>query len=622
MDKIDPTGGRKALQELLATQSQRTQKLAWQVAKETAAAIQSGTSAAQAVSTAMDRVGMAQAVRGNVAEAVVQSLCIGSGIWPKVEGHADIGRLKDIALQHTWDDSGMTLSTRLHGTNAAMRADIVGAVNSLVQSKDNAWQASRKIYDGYGLGGAINRAKLSDLPGDLTTLLERAQGTLAPESLADLKLRAKQLSAYADRLATGPLRASYQQFASRLEKGLTMGLDKLVKTATEEKARYHADRILRTEAARAWGQGFAKQCADDPDVIGWRWETSSAHKIFDICDFHARADLYGMGPGVYPKAHHPSYPAHPHCLCNASMVFKGEAPAPSDQVTKGGKDAIAGMTEAERVRILGKPGAQAFRGGADWKASIKLWEPPAGAMLSKGAVAVLESVQGTHPALERSASEAIKRVDQIVARVDALERGKRSISKERAEAIQKSIERALAVEYPAKITMNSGMISAAQKDGVTRLSKIFSARAVPNGIVFDPVQIPSRSTSSHHSWMVQNWALRTGLWTQPSPAHVPNRIKIRRDAPPEIMAHELLHAADDQNPKLFEEIAKERAKGPVSDVMHHGRGYANKVYQWGQTEYLTMGAQNVLEDAVRFRRSDPDHFKRTIELLRGEWVAR
>lgn len=377
MDKIDPTGGRKALQELLASQSKRTQKLAWKVARETAAAIQSGKSAAQAVSAAMDHAGMAQSIRGNVAEAVAQSLCIGSGIWPKVEGHADLERLKEVALQHTWDDTGMTLSSRLHGTNAAMRADVVDAVNSLVQARDSTWQASRKIYDGYGLGGAINRAKLSELPGDLTTLLEKAQGTLSPEALADLKLRAKQLGAYADRLATGPLRASYLQFASRLEKGLTTGLDKLVRTATEEKARYHADRILRTEAARAWGQGFAKQCMDDPDVIGWRWETSSAHKIFDICDFHARADLYGMGPGIYPKAHHPSYPAHPHCLCHASMVFKGEAPAPSDQVAKGGKDAIAGMTEAERVRILGKPGAQAFKGGGDWKSSIKMWDPPA-----------------------------------------------------------------------------------------------------------------------------------------------------------------------------------------------------------------------------------------------------
>lgn len=377
MDKIDPTGGRKALMDLLANQSQRTQKLAWQVAKETAAAIQSGASAAQAVSTAMDRAGMAQAVRGNVAEAVVQSLCIGSGIWPKIEGRADIGRLKDIALQHTWDDSGMTLSTRLHGTNAAMRADIVGAVNSLVQARDNTWQASRKIYDGYGLGGAINRAKLSDLPGDLTSLLAKAQGTLTPESLADLKMRAKQLGEYADRLATGPLRSAYLQFATRLEKGLTTGLDKLVRTATEEKARYHANRILRTEAASAWGQGFEKQCADDPDVIGWKWDLSSAHKIFDICDFHARADLYGMGPGIYPKARHPRYPAHPHCTCPLSMVFKGEVPAPSDQIAKGGKDAIAGMTEAERVRILGKPGAQAFRGGADWKASIKMWDAPA-----------------------------------------------------------------------------------------------------------------------------------------------------------------------------------------------------------------------------------------------------
>ena len=408
MSKIDPAGGRKALEVLLANQSQRTQRLAWRVAKEAASSIQSGTGASQAVSTAMDRAGMAQAVRANVAEAVVQSLCIGSGIWPKVEAKSDFNRLKELALQNSWDDSGMSLSARLHGTDSAMRTAIVGAVNSLVQARDNAWQASRKIYDGYGLGGAINRAKLSDLPGDLTSLMEKARGTLSPEALAALKLEAKQLSAYADRLATGPLAASYRQFAQRLEKGLTTGLDRLIKTATEEKARYHAGRIMRTEAARAWGQGFSKQCMDDSDVTGWRWETSSAHKYFDICDFHARADLYGMGPGIYPKEHHPSYPAHPHCLCHASMVFKGETPTPKDMVAQGGKSALDGMTEAERVRILGKPGAQAFRGGGNWQASIKQWDPPAALGnnviswqppfdLSKGAKAVLQEAESVVP---------------------------------------------------------------------------------------------------------------------------------------------------------------------------------------------------------------------------------
>jgi hypothetical protein len=395
---IDPTGGRKELERLLAGQSKRTQQLAQRVAKEVAAAVSGGAGAVQAVTQSMERAGVSQAVRTQVAEAVVQSLCVGNGIWPSISAMVDMSRLSSVALGHSWDGSGMTLSARLYGTDQAMRSEIIGAVQSHITAGADTWQTARKIYDGYGFGGALHKDRLPDLHKDLQNLVDDASHVLDPTQLAKLKARAKQMTAYADRLATGPLAAAYRQLSSELEKDLPKGVARLARIAAEEKARYHASRILRTETARAWGQGFHAQCMADSDVTGWRWETSSAHVIFDICDFHARADLYGMGPGIYPKTHHPSYPAHPHCLCQCSMVFKGETPRPRDQVDAGGKAAVKGMTQAERVRILGKPGANAFRGGADWKAAIKQWDPPVPFMRQVTGT----GVQGWQPPLELS----------------------------------------------------------------------------------------------------------------------------------------------------------------------------------------------------------------------------
>lgn len=42
---------------------------------------------------------------------------------------------------------------------------------------------------------------------------------------------------------------------------------------------------------------------------------SSKHPKTDICDYHAKVDLYGLGPGVYPKAEAPKPPFHCFCLC-------------------------------------------------------------------------------------------------------------------------------------------------------------------------------------------------------------------------------------------------------------------------------------------------------------------
>ena len=553
---------------------------------------------------------MAKGVRDTVGTAVVQSLCVGAGIWPSVKALPvdDQASLRKTALSGMWDGSGMTLSQTLHGTTKAMHDDVVKAVQGHIDNKATAWDSSRKIYDGYGFGGTIHQAKLPELPQDLQKLVDDARKVLSPADLAKLQADAKRLSAYADRLATGPLKAAYGQMARRLEKGLTDGLGNLVRTATEEKARYHANRILRTESARAWGHGFHKECMDDPDVVGWKWRTSSAHKVFDICDFHAQADLYGMGPGVYPKDRHPSYPAHPHCFCNASKAYKGMVPDQVDQVEAGGKAALQAMTEEQRRRLLTLQGSKAFGQGGAWQGSLRQWSPPGGMGLSSGAQAVLKEAEAkiAGPALERSASDAMKRVEQIAARAKALSDRGRPITGARATQVQKSIEKALGVQYPAKISA-FGKLTVDQAGGMDRLSKILSERAVPNGISVSARQIPVTGTSSHTPG--------TG------------KIQIRKNASPGIMAHELMHAADDQNQELFDAIAAQVLLGAVADDFQPGLspksfGYANKVYPRGSTEYMTRGAEHILDRALMFYQSDAKWFKRVVELLRGEWEAR
>ena len=63
--------------------------------------------------------------------------------------------------------------------------------------------------------------------------------------------------------------------------------------ATQEKARYFAERIARTEKARAYMDGVMYQYAHDPDCVAFKWKLSSCHPCDDICDLYARADLWG-----------------------------------------------------------------------------------------------------------------------------------------------------------------------------------------------------------------------------------------------------------------------------------------------------------------------------------------
>ena len=78
----------------------------------------------------------------------------------------------------------------------------------------------------------------------------------------------------------------------------------------QEKSRYTADRIARTEMARAWADGFLADIMQDDDVVAVKWKLSSRHPVFDVCDMYSKANMYNLGSGIYPKSKIPT-----HCLC-------------------------------------------------------------------------------------------------------------------------------------------------------------------------------------------------------------------------------------------------------------------------------------------------------------------
>jgi hypothetical protein len=607
---IDSARIRRELEALLADQTQAVRDLAQTVADRASAAIAAGQPPSEVIARAVE--GYDQALQDRISRDVTKAVCMGAGIWPEVATTGFTDQFAAQALVMSWDASQMPLSTRIHGTSVAMRAELDSAIRASISRRDGAWKQARRIYDGYGFGGIIHQDQLPGLPKDLDALVRASRATLTPEGLADLQARAKALKKYAAGLRTAPLRAAYTQLLGNLEKGLSRGLERAIKTAAEEKARYHAERISRTETARAWGQGFMDQLDRDEDATGLRWETSSAHKIFDICDFHSRADLYGMGPGVYPLDRRPRFPAHPHCLCVLSAVYRGKPRF--DQVDKGGKAALDGMTSGQRARVLTIKGAEGFDRGGSWKGSLRHWEEPGLSRPSQGARVVLDSAQlvRSGPYQERPVSSLLARVRGILEGADAkVASGKWTAEKARVES-QRLLEKTIRVQHPASISTKGAKLKASQVEGRDRLASILSRKAVPDGIDVTVEQIGKNSASNYSSFRAL--AYRKSLGGSAPPGWVPGHIKMRDGAPPEIMAHELTHAADDQNPKLFDAIEKRRF--PVADSAYGG--YGNKVYAYGGTEFLTQGVTNLLSRGPEFFRTEPTYFEVTLKLLRGE----
>lgn len=78
-------------------------------------------------------------------------------------------------------------------------------------------------------------------------------------------------------------------------------VDKAIDVAVQESARYFAERIARTEKARAYMDGAMYPYAHDPDCASFKWKLLSRHPCDDICDLYACADLWGMAEGSFQK---------------------------------------------------------------------------------------------------------------------------------------------------------------------------------------------------------------------------------------------------------------------------------------------------------------------------------
>lgn len=189
----------------------------------------------------------------------------------------------------------------------------------------HAMKSARTLYDGYNTTDNVVRKQM--LPKYLQDVVNFSRRSdLGENDVISLQKLVRKNRRVVDRLAQNgapdrALKTSYKELLDAVESCSDKALKRAIRTAVEEKSRYVAERIARTESARAWYQGFLKDTMDDPDVVAYRWVESTRHPTEDICDEYAKVDMYGLGPGIFPKDKAPELPAHPHCLCHYEKVY-------------------------------------------------------------------------------------------------------------------------------------------------------------------------------------------------------------------------------------------------------------------------------------------------------------
>lgn len=281
--------------------------------------IKKGLSPAEAVDKAMKDVGFKSYVAKAVKDTMLSSAVIGTGSFSMA---------KTLPLTAAWDPSGMTLSEKLHGASKVMRRRIIDTIQYQLKEGRSVIESARALYDGYNTTNNI--VQKQELPKYLKNIVNFSRRSdLSAKDAANLQRLVRRAQRITDRMSehgepNRALKTSYKELLDAANTYSDRAFTRAIKTAVEEKSRYVAERIARTESARAWYDGFRATTINDPNVAAYRWVESNRHPTEDICDENAKTDKYGLGAGVFPKDQAPELPAHPHCLCHYEKVYVSE----------------------------------------------------------------------------------------------------------------------------------------------------------------------------------------------------------------------------------------------------------------------------------------------------------
>lgn len=278
------------------------------------------------------------------------------------------------AMSESWASDDLTLSKRLYRRSSTIRNEVADTIKQALKTNKTVKGLAKSIFDGYGKGGIIPEASIPKFLSKLSDI--NISGELTPEAKRKERELLRSVKGKIARLDTPYVRAAYNEVAAAVEDGNEVRLQKAIYSATQEKARYHAERIARTENARAYADGQMNRFLDDDDIVAFQWKLSSRHPRYDICDFYANADLYGLGKGVYPKDKFPRLPAHPHCMCHIKPLTELDIDVNKRHTNpeQAGLEYIKSLSKKHQEVLLGVNGReQVLTGKETWQNIGKGW---------------------------------------------------------------------------------------------------------------------------------------------------------------------------------------------------------------------------------------------------------
>lgn len=336
----------------------KTDKTIKAFAKEIKQLLKEGKTAKEAVKEAYKKYPVMKTLEKELQKQLEEEMKRGAG------EDIPINAIHD-ALSLVWSPDNLTLSERTTKGGKEITKQAASIIAEAIKKGESVQKTALALFDGYGYGHVLPTQDIPEFMKKLSEIgkLTDYKGREFRKTLRDVERQLKRVNVQGMKIAYGKVKEA-------IETGNEKKINKAVYVATQERTRYFARRIARTELARAYHDGFMAQWEDDDDCIAFKWTLSSKHPFCDICDLFAEADLYGMGKGVFPKNKVPVLPVHPHCMCHLRPVMQGSdlltSEKPKPRIERGGREWFDAQNTMTRQDILGIYGEKAVRAGVSW----------------------------------------------------------------------------------------------------------------------------------------------------------------------------------------------------------------------------------------------------------------
>ena len=325
----------------------KTDKIIKAFEKEIKKLIAEGKTPEKAVRLAYEKYPVMKVMETEISPQLITEMDRGAkGVFP-------LKILKD-ATALVWTADQLTLSQRTTKGGKEITKEVAKIIKDAIKKGDTIEKTALKLFDGYGYGHVLPTQDIPEFMKKLADIgrMKDYKGREFRKTLRSVERQLKRTN------ITG-MKIAYKEMKRAIEVGNEEKINKAIYVATQEKTRYFARRIARTEMARAYGDGVMGAFGEDDDCVAFQWRISSGHPFSDICNLYASADLYGMGEGIFPKDKVPSLPLHPNCMCHLRPIMDGSELLKGnekEQIEKGGMAYIKNLKKYDQERLLGERG--------------------------------------------------------------------------------------------------------------------------------------------------------------------------------------------------------------------------------------------------------------------------